>query len=266
AFAAAVRRRDEHIAAILAWGPKRDGRGFNRRDRWLVMTLTSAAAAAWNVEPPAENRMATDQPAFECPDCGLVGDSAPLQCSCACKVALAALPRRVGRNFIVERRLGAGGMGVVYLARDAALDRQVALKTLPSLSRGNVARLRDEARAMAALNHESLATLYGLEIWRHTPVLVVEYFPGGTLACRLSDGPWLPAAVVDLGVALLRALDYMHARDVLHRDLKPTNIAFTATGAPKLLDFGLATLRGEAFGHGRGDPERIAGTPGYLPP
>src|SRR5262249_45470153 len=113
AFAAAVRRRDEHIAAILAWGPKRDGRGFNRRDRWLVMTLTSAAAAAWNVEPPAENRMATDQPAFECPDCGLVGDSAPLQCSCACKVALAALPRRVGRNFIVERRLGAGGMGVV---------------------------------------------------------------------------------------------------------------------------------------------------------
>src|SRR5258707_13213131 len=132
-------------------------------------------------------------------------------------------------------------MGVVYLAHDTALDRDVALKTLRNLRPHRVERLRDEARAMAALNHESLATLYGLEIWRGTPVLVVEYFPKGTLADRLSHGPLAPEDAIALGLQLARALAYMHARAVEHRDLKPSNIAFTPAGRVKLLDFGLAT-------------------------
>jgi serine/threonine protein kinase len=164
-------------------------------------------------------------------------------------------------------------MGIVYLARDSTLDREVALKTLPGLRRNAVRRLKDEARAMAALNHESLATLYGLEMWRGTPVLVVEYFPQGTLARRLSEGSLSPADTVALGIRMARALVYMHARGVLHRDLKPSNIAFNAAGAPKLLDFGLATLVSpstnvddEPFGRVGMIPERFVGTPAYVPP
>jgi serine/threonine-protein kinase len=127
---------------------------------------------------------------------------------------------------------------------------------------------------MAALNHESLATLYGLEVWRGTPVLVVEYFPQGTLARRLADHLLAPADAVALGIRIARALVYMHAKGVLHRDLKPSNIAFNATGAAKLLDFGLATLVSPSpnvddeppFDRVWTIPERFAGTPAYLPP
>jgi serine/threonine-protein kinase len=124
---------------------------------------------------------------------------------------------------------------------------------------------------MAALNHESLATLYGLEIWRDTPVLVVEYFPNGTLASRLSRGPFSPEHAVALGIRLARALVYMHARAVLHRDLKPSNIAFTASGDAKLLDFGLATLSSPGVDDEPSDRsattgEGFIGTRGYASP
>jgi serine/threonine protein kinase len=182
------------------------------------------------------------------------------------------LPHRISDKFRVMRRVGSGGMGVVYLAHDELLGREVALKTLPALNPDAVRRLRDEARAMAALNHDSLATLYGIEIWRGTPVLVVEYFPNGTLAQRLSRGPLSLGDTIALGVRLARGLVYMHARAVLHRDLKPSNIAFTAAGACKLLDFGLATLSQPAnsrdespYGVGATN-RRFAGTLGYAPP
>lgn len=116
----------------------------------------------------------------------------------------------------------------------------------------------------------SLATIYGVQLWRRTPVLIVEYFPLGTLAQRLRRGPVAPAEVLSLGVALARALVYMHARGVLHRDIKPSNIAFTATGLPKLLDFGLAQLTQPAFATEAGRTSAryaaLAGTPAYLPP
>jgi serine/threonine protein kinase len=158
----------------------------------------------------------------------------------------------------------------VYLARDLTLGRDVALKTLPHLSAGAVPQLEDEARAMGALNHESLATIFGVNVWRRTPILIVEYFPLGTLAQRLSRGPLSTRDATALGIALSRALVYMHARGVLHRDIKPSNIAFTASGSPKLLDFGLARLTAP----GLSDDLRItgarqaivAGTPAYLPP
>src|SRR4029453_5469271 len=131
-------------------------------------------------------------------------------------------------------------MGVVYVARDPALGRDVALKTLPAHRGDAIGRLRDEARAMAALNHPALATLYGVELWRGTPVLVVEYMTGGTLAARLATGPMSLAEIVALGVCIADALIYMHARGVLHRDVKPGNIGMTADGTVKLLDFGLS--------------------------
>lgn len=280
---APLKHRDGAIAAVVLFGPKRGGLPFDLRDRWLTTTLTTAAAAACEADrvigesdDPATvraNRPASlDEVAFECQRCGLVAESPPLRCSCELDVRLASLPRHLGEKFVVQRRVGAGGMGVVYLARDMMLDRDVALKTLPELRPGTVTQLRDEARAMATLNHESLATIYGLEQWRRTPVLVVEYFPKGTLARRLANGPLSPAETVRLGCRLARALTYMHARGVLHRDLKPSNIAFTAAGAPKLLDFGLATLSTPSAGAdlqlitGQRVNKLCAGTPAYLPP
>jgi hypothetical protein len=279
---APLKRRDGEMVAIVTIGPKANGAPFDRRDQWLTVALIAATAAAFDddsrwresSEHPGLRSAAAAAPgeaAFECPLCGIVTGALPLRCDCGSTATLAALPHWVAAKFRVKRRIGSGGMGVVYLARDAVLDRDVALKTLPCLQPGAVERLRDEARAMAALNHESLATLYGLEIWRGTPVLVVEYFPKGTLASRLSLGPLSLEDAVALGIRLARALVYMHARAVLHRDLKPSNIAFTASGAAKLLDFGLATLSSPGIDDEASDrsgtaDERFIGTRGYAPP
>jgi serine/threonine protein kinase len=166
-------------------------------------------------------------------------------------------------------------MGVVYLARDLRLDRPVALKTLPCLSARDVEGIRAEARAMAALDHPQVAVLYGLEDWRGTPVLVVEYLPGGTLATRLASGPLALADALSLGVSIAEALAALHGRGWLHRDVKPSNIGFGRGGGPKLLDFGLtrwmqspaATTGGSPAGSAEDSTAGLlAGTPLYLSP
>jgi tRNA A-37 threonylcarbamoyl transferase component Bud32 len=252
ALAAPIRLRDGALAGVALVGPLRDGATYGRTDRWFISTLLTGAGAAWDVPETPRGR---EEPAFECERCGLVWHTAPVPCLCDAAAMPASLPRRLAGKFEAVRRLGAGGMGVVYLARDLALGRDVALKTLPALRDGSVARLRDEARAMAALNHGSLATIYGLEVWRRTPVIVVEYFAGGTLADRLVHGPLPQADILALGIRLADGLRYMHERGLLHRDVKSSNIGLTSDGVSKLLDFGLS-----------GDAGTPAGTPAYLPP
>jgi len=252
ALASPIRLRDGAMAAVAVLGPPRGGAPYDRIDRWFVSTLLTGAAVAWDV---ADDQPGREPPAFECERCGGVSDAPPAPCACGAASIPASLPRRLAGKFEVIRRLGAGGAGVAYLARDMALGRDVALKTLPALRGGSVARLRDEARAMATLNHGSLAIIYGLEVWRGTPVLVVEYMSGGTLAERLMQGPLPRAEVVALGIRLADALTYMHERGLLHRDVKPSNIGLTSDGVAKLLDFGLSA-----------DAGTPAGTPAYLPP
>ena len=183
-----------------------------------------------------------DEPAVCCPACSLVWGPETRHCSCGTRTAIAALPLFVQGKFRLERLLGAGGMGVVYLAVDMVLDRRVAIKTLPSLRSESADRLCLEARTMATVLHPNLALIYGTEQWRGTPMLIVEYLDGGTLRDSIRRGPVSYADVVKLGIVLADVLDRMHASGVLHRDVKPSNIGYTSDRRPKLLDFGLALL------------------------
>ena len=133
-------------------------------------------------------------------------------------------------------------MGVVYLAFDAALERHVAIKALPQVSVTESVRLRREARAMAAFTHPHLALIFGIESWRGSPALVMEYLEGGTLADRLRRSRLVPPEVARIAYDLAGAIALIHDAGLLHRDIKPSNIAFTNTGEPKLLDFGLAQM------------------------
>jgi eukaryotic-like serine/threonine-protein kinase len=161
-------------------------------------------------------------------------------------------------------------MGVVYLAHDLQLDREVALKTLPRVTSDAARRLRGEARAMAAVRHPNVVQIHGLETWCGVPVLVLEHLTGGTLQARLGRRMEV-AAALELALALAGGLEAVHAAGLLHRDVKPSNVGFDAAGTPRLLDFGLSRIAadGEAplFGGGVvGLSSRFAGTPLYMSP
>ena len=229
-----------------------------------------------------------NEPAVYCAACSLVWSPETRECSCGVATTVAALPLFVQGKFRLERLVGAGGMGVVYLAVDMVLDRQVAIKTLPSLRSEAAEQLQREARTMATVLHPNLALIYGTEQWRGTPMLIVEYLNGGTLRDCIHRGPVSFAEAIDLGIVLADVLDRVHASGVLHRDVKPSNIGYTSDGRPKLLDFGLALLG--SGGHcgstaeplsddakdaliGSMDPattvtlgDRLVGTPLYLAP
>jgi len=152
-------------------------------------------------------------------------------------------------------------MGVVYRALDLGLQRVVAIKTLPSVSPDRSVRLRREARAMAAVVHTNLATIYGAETWHGIPLIVFEFLEGGTLADRLRRGRLAWAEVLDLGITMADVLGKIHSIGILHRDIKPSNIGYTGEGVPKLMDFGLARILHESWGDrvgmGTGEPHAV---------
>jgi serine/threonine protein kinase len=183
-----------------------------------------------------------NEPGMLCKLCGVMIYAHSRRCACGDHTAPAALPMVVNGKFRVERLVGAGGMGVVYLATDLILDRKVAIKTLPTLTAKRAAKMEREARAMASVLHPNLACIYGVERWRGTPLLVGEYLEGGSLADRLARGPIEVAEALDIGIVIADVLDRVHGSGLLHRDVKPSNIGFAGDGQPKLLDFGLAAI------------------------
>ena len=147
--------------------------------------------------------------------------------------------------FRIEGALGAGGMGEVFSATDTRLNRRVAIKVLPgavALDEQMRARFAREARAVAALTHPHICTLY--DVGQHDGVdfLVMEHLQGETLATRLAAGHLSLDQSLTCAVQIASALDHAHRQGIVHRDLKPANIMLTASGA-KLLDFGLAKFR-----------------------
>ena len=149
---------------------------------------------------------------------------------------------RVGPYEIVAP-IGAGGMGEVYRARDARLDRDVAIKILPPAFASDserLARFEREARVLASLNHPNIAQVYGVEEAAGSRALVMEFVEGDDLAQRLARGPMPVADVIRVARQIAQALDAAHERGIIHRDLKPANIKVRDDGAVKVLDFGLA--------------------------
>jgi len=157
----------------------------------------------------------------------------------------------LGRYRLVSC-IGEGGMGQVWKAHDANLDREVAIKLLLRGSLNDTTtreRFRREALVLSRLSHAGVATIFDFDTRDGRDFLVMEYVPGGTLETRLSVGAMSMDEVLDLGIALCSALDNAHRSGFLHRDLKPANVALTSQGQPKILDFGLARLLSNAGAH-----------------
>jgi eukaryotic-like serine/threonine-protein kinase len=182
------------------------------------------------------------------------------------------VPARIG-HYAIDRKLGEGGMGVVYAARDERLERTVALKMMSSLADDETARKRfwREARAAASVNHPNICQLY--EIGEDTGELFIamELLEGEPLSERLQRGPLSVSEAVPIGLAVLAALSALHARGIVHRDLKPSNVFLTPHGV-KLLDFGLARPSDPNLARSLGSAAALTrtgmlmGTPGYMAP
>ena len=175
----------------------------------------------------------------------------------------------VGHYLIIEE-IGAGGMGVVYRARDERLNRDVALKVLHAGKLGDQAprkRFRKEALALAKLNHPNIGTVYDFDTQDDVDFLVMEYIRGETLGQRIANGSLPEKEVVALGLQIAAALEEAHEHNIVHQDLKPGNIMVTPKGQAKVLDFGLARLL-EAAGDGAQTLTQndVGGTLPYMAP
>jgi serine/threonine protein kinase len=181
-------------------------------------------------------------------------------------------------HYLIEEKLGEGGMGVVYRARDTRLDRPVAVKVLPHDKVADPERKRrfiQEAKAASALNHPNIITIYDIDQAEGTDFIVMEYVDGETLDDLIGRKGLRVGEALKYAIQVADALTAAHAAGIVHRDLKPGNVIVTAKGHVKVLDFGLAKLL-EALPAGANEPTltlkpateegRIVGTIAYMSP
>jgi serine/threonine protein kinase len=186
--------------------------------------------------------------------------------------------QHIGRYEILAR-LGAGGMGEVFRARDTDLDREVAVKVLPdevAQDRDRLRRFEQEARATAAVDHPNILAIHEFGAHEGRPFIVTELLDGESLRQTVQAGPLPPSKAIDIGVQIAEGLAAAHERGIVHRDLKPDNIFIASAGRVKILDFGLAKLAEpregadsptDAMTASLGTtPGAVLGTVGYMAP
>ncbi len=173
---------------------------------------------------------------------------------------------RLGHYRILDK-LGEGGMGVVYQARDERLDRLVALKFLPAPLTSDAeanTRFVKEARAASALDHPNICTIYEIgDTADGSRFIAMAHYPGRTLKALIADGPLAPDHAAALGIQLADGLARAHEAGIVHRDIKPANVVVTDRGLVKILDFGLAKLASDTE---RTEAGMLMGTMGYMSP
>jgi serine/threonine protein kinase len=183
-------------------------------------------------------------------------------------------------SFNITAKLGEGGMGEVYRAEDTKLGRDVAIKVLPEAVAGDperLARFEREAKVLAALDHPSIAAIYGLEEVDGRQLLIMQLAEGETLQERIAKGPVPLDQALPIALQIAEAVEAAHEKGIIHRDLKPANVKVTSDGQVKVLDFGLAKALEEE--HEQGDIANsptltaaatqaglIMGTAGYMSP
>ena len=180
-----------------------------------------------------------------------------------------AVGRVLGGRYRVDGRLGKGGMAVVYRAEDALLGRKVALKILHRYYADATyfqKRFKQEARAMASMDHENIVKIYDICQDEDVPLIVAEYVGGGDLKKLLSEKPENrldERTAKKVAAQLLEALSYAHRRGIIHRDVKPSNILMTPEGVVKVADFGIARIVEEEDAE---EPGEIVGSARYMSP
>ena len=183
-----------------------------------------------------------------------------------------AAPGSTFGRYQVLSVIGAGGMGEVYLAQDAELNRQVALKVLPAQFTNDeerIARFRREARAASVLNHPNVVTIYDVGQTGDTWFIATEFVEGTTLRARLAEGPKNIPGALDIALQCARGLEAAHKAGIVHRDVKPENIIVRQDGVVKIVDFGLARGAEDGLGELLGNATRtgaVMGTPRYMSP
>jgi eukaryotic-like serine/threonine-protein kinase len=258
----AVTGPGDRIQGVLALGVKRSEEPYSREDRDLL------SAIAMNLRGTLPQAATIE----ECEACGASYPSGTTRCRTdGTQLIQTDTPRVLAERYAIERRLGHGGMGTVYAARDLQLNRVVAVKLLHDRveSARTVERCRREARAAAALAHANVVTIHDMGLTSDgRPFLVMELLKGRTLRDALRDGPLERAQLRQVFEGVCSALQAAHGQNLVHRDLKPENV-FLVTGAGepdtvKLLDFGIST-----FVDNEGTTSRssaLMGTPEYASP
>jgi serine/threonine protein kinase len=179
--------------------------------------------------------------------------------------------------YEIQSALGAGGMGEVYRARDARLNRDVAVKILPaafSVDPERLQRFAQESRAAAALNHPNILSIYDIGNDRGAPYVVSELLEGETLRDRLRNGALSSRKAIEYAQQIVRGLAAAHEKGIVHRDLKPENLFLTNDGHAKILDFGLAKFTTSEADISDNAPTiqvateagTVLGTAGYMSP